>query len=446
MKNRNRLVLLIALMVAAVLSGCDSPMGPDEPKQPKSTGHSPPLPGNLLINVESDESEFDSVLCFVPSYSLELIKMLHEGDCYTVNIQLDSGSYNIISEGYREGHATYSGFGTGQVSSNQTTTIDISLSQKAYEVVGSTDLFGRAEKVVVVGNYAYVQVNSAYPTYDPGLQIIDISNPDNPTSVGFYRSTYSFRDIAVAGGYAYAVCGGLRVIDVSNPSGPIEVGCLVSTIIAFAARNIEINGNYAYVSGYINFYGCGMYLWVIDISNPTNPVQVGFNYTMGTLCSVIEVSDQFAYLACGQNGLMVMDVSDPTNPNEVAQCGFSYAAWKISVSDDYIYVAGDSPNITIADISTPSDPVEVGCCYYIWYPNEIAVSQDFGYAVTDYSLIEVKATDPSNPIITGLCRLPQDTKSIAISGDYAYVACDSNGLQTVYIGEKRRKNENVEEE
>lgn len=72
------------------------------------------------------------------------------------------------------------------------------------------------------------------------------------------------------------------------------------------ATDVKVRGNYAYVA--IRRVG----LAVIDVSNPTNCVQVGGYGTSGEAQGVA-VLGNYAYVADSDAGLQVIDVSDPTN-------------------------------------------------------------------------------------------------------------------------------------
>jgi hypothetical protein len=76
-----------------------------------------------------------------------------------------------------------------------------------------------AQKVKVVGSYAYVAAQSA------GLLVVDVSDPGAPFLVGSVATTAA-TDVDVSGGYAYVAdgAGGLRVIDISVPQSPQVVG------------------------------------------------------------------------------------------------------------------------------------------------------------------------------------------------------------------------------
>ncbi|MDH6089283.1 LVIVD repeat-containing protein [Umezakia ovalisporum] len=64
-------------------------------------------------------------------------------------------------------------------------------------LVGNYNTSGFAYGVEVVGNYTYVGDGGA------GLQIIDISNPANPTLTGGYDTSGSAYGVQVVGNYAY---------------------------------------------------------------------------------------------------------------------------------------------------------------------------------------------------------------------------------------------------
>jgi hypothetical protein len=84
-------------------------------------------------------------------------------------------------------------------------------------LVGVWDRLSYAYGVTVVGNYAYAVGDT--------LEIIDISNPSNPTFKGNY-DIYEGQDVQIVGNYAYVADAdsGLQIIDISNPTNPTFKG------------------------------------------------------------------------------------------------------------------------------------------------------------------------------------------------------------------------------
>jgi hypothetical protein len=139
--------------------------------------------------------------------------------------------------------------------------------------------------VAVSGNYAYVV------DLESRLRVINISNPANPTEVGFYETTGGTSGVAVSGNYAYVADGnaGLRVINIANPAAPTEAGFCETPGWAYG---VAVSSNYAYVADGVNG------LRVINISNPAAPIEAGFYNTPGSGFGVA-ISGNYAYVADG---------------------------------------------------------------------------------------------------------------------------------------------------
>ena len=192
----------------------------------------------------------------------------------------------------------------------------------------------------VDGNYAYIAVGE--PTFlgidresdNPGLRIVDVSDPTNPTQVGTYDSVTQARSVHKVGDYAYLAAreGGLHIIDVTNPYEPTFVEKWDPG--NNHALGVFVKDNYAYVA-----YGNSNSLCILDVNDPTDPEQVA-SYPVWGECREVVVKGNYAFVV-GQNFLRVLDVSDPPNPSEVA-CQvntFGLDPVRVDVDDDYcVYV------------------------------------------------------------------------------------------------------------
>ncbi|MFQ5739992.1 MAG: LVIVD repeat-containing protein [Acidobacteriota bacterium] len=109
---------------------------------------------------------------------------------------------------------------------------------------------------------------------------------------------------------------------------------------------------YAYVGD--DFAG----LRIIDISDPTNPVEAGFYNTPG-IVSDVAVSGGVAYVCDGFFGLRVIDVSNPASPSEIGLLPTSEQALTVTISEDTAYVGREKRNahqltISESDLLMPS--------------------------------------------------------------------------------------------
>lgn len=84
-------------------------------------------------------------------------------------------------------------------------------------LVGSLDLPGEAQKVKVVGSYAYL------PCRQDGLQIVDVSNPAAPVKVGSYDTSGYATNVDIWNNYAIVSSGGggVYLFDITNPANPV---------------------------------------------------------------------------------------------------------------------------------------------------------------------------------------------------------------------------------
>jgi len=84
-------------------------------------------------------------------------------------------------------------------------------------VLSSLDLPGEAQKVKVVGSYAYV------PCRQDGLQIVNISNPAAPFKAGSVDTSGYATNVDVWNNYAVVSSGGggIYLFDVTNPANPV---------------------------------------------------------------------------------------------------------------------------------------------------------------------------------------------------------------------------------
>ncbi len=224
------------------------------------------------------------------------------------------------------------------------------------------------------GNYAYIVSTSANFGFG-ALEIVDISDPDNPVHVnstvdGIYAG--GVQNIKIVGNYGYITVSGrntLEVIDIaSNPTNPAHVGSIsngsggASLTTPFG---IDIVGNYAYVT-------TSNALEIINISSSTNPTHVSSlaNGSGGALLSsakYINVIGSYAYIACsGSNALEIVNISSSTNPVHAgslangsggAKLGGAYG---LKVSDGRAYVGSSVSNaLEIIDVSNPASPTHL---------------------------------------------------------------------------------------
>ena len=164
------------------------------------------------------------------------------------------------------------------------------------------------------GNYLYVIGGK--------FVIADISDPENAYIVS--SLDISGKDVQVQGNYAYlttpSVYGDdITIVDISDKKNPVKVAGINVDSLGGDHRGLwrlYVEGNYLYTGDYNN------YLYIIDISDPTNPTVISTwpnpgGYREGI--SSLAKKDNYVFVVRYHYGFYVIDVSDPTNPVKVAE-------------------------------------------------------------------------------------------------------------------------------
>jgi hypothetical protein len=291
--------------------------------------------------------------------------------------------------------------------------------------LGYVLLPGVVQNVELAGRYAYVADANA------GLRVVDVADPVNPIEIGAFETPGWVADIAVIGHY---VClaeepivvdenklgGGLRIVDVSDPANPVEIGFYGPLDLA---KGVTVASHYAYIAD-------GASLRVIDVSNPVHPVQVGYEGNFSEGADKIILADHYAYVR-DRRGFWVVDVSDPTHPVSVGD----YHVWVIprstrglAISGNYAYVADDYAGFHVINISDPTAMFEVGS--YGDGGWSVVIAGSHAYVTSwggDLRVIDV--SNPTAPAGLGIYRTLYYALGVTAVGKYAYV---TNG-NTVWV-------------
>ncbi len=136
---------------------------------------------------------------------------------------------------------------------------------------------------------------------------------------------------------------GLFILNIADTSQIIQLAHFIESDMAVNAVFAE--GHYAYISNH-------NYLYVLDISDSTQPSLVGFYLTGNTIRDIFVVNN-VAYIANSYNGLLALDVSDPANIKPIASFNqVGNEAFTVMVVNDTIYLAGGEAGVYALQWST----------------------------------------------------------------------------------------------
>ena len=278
----------------------------------------------------------------------------------------------------------------------------------------------------VSSNYGYLAEGS------DGIEVLDLSQPAHPVSLGRAPTGGPAQGIAVSGTQACVMTDtSLEVFDVSDPLNPHRVGALDANAGGFdAAGPFAVAAHYFYVTGTSN-------LSVIDIGDPSNPHRVGGVRT-GGITQGLAASNGVVCLA-EDIGLEIVDVSDPANPRVLGALPITDGANQVGLLGQYACVATVDLDLVVVDITNPAAPRQVGSLNLplgnVW---SLAVEPPFVYEFDDFGLEVLDLSDPVAPRLAGGLRnvsftsLPQPASAV---GGYVYMVNYSGMLQVIAVND-----------
>ncbi|MBT7789817.1 MAG: T9SS type A sorting domain-containing protein, partial [Calditrichaeota bacterium] len=176
-------------------------------------------------------------------------------------------------------------------------------------------------------------------------------------------------------------------------------------------------------------------LTAVNIEDPEDPFQVGRVNFGGADFYSVQVVEEYAYVACGELGLIIFDVSQPDQMVQVGRERSGDYAVDVLVSGDYAYLALDHLGFAIIDISNPERPQLVRQ-YRQMNGNAQALLKrdDLIYSASlNNGVFIVDVSDPNNPVDVARIETPGDALGLAFSGDYLLVADNYEGLYVADI-------------
>lgn len=215
------------------------------------------------------------------------------------------------------------------------------------------------------------------------LQIIDLQNlPDTVVQVyasnEFVVTAHNlFIDTAQSRLYLLGAQSKTIALDISNPAQPALLGNYpnASYFLPYVHD--------AYIRNHIGIMNCGFDgLWVVDFSNPANPVTLG---TMTNYAGAgynhsgwLSVDGKYYYLCDETHGspIKVVDMSDYSNLKVVATMDPASSPTQIPhnalLHDDKLYVSYYYDGLQVFDISNPLSPQRIA-----WYDTYGGPDDDF---------------------------------------------------------------------
>lgn len=281
---------------------------------------------------------------------------------------------------------------------------------------------GNGWKIDVVDDYAYFVMRNSSPDFF----VVDVSDTLNPVTVSSLSVTGNLRDIKVSNGFAYIASTSnsseILAYNVSNPSSPFLVDTLnlPGNDNAWAIE-VDESSDRLYVvrqSGSADFV-------VVDISDPTD-LNVIADTNIVDSARDLYINGDFAFVGGTSNSqdVVVVYIGFPTFVFLTATANIPGNADIDTITgfDDYLILGDSSGFVKIYDISNPYAPSFVSSIDVDDDVNDFMLGNNNQYLWlgSDENSGEVQVldiTDVNNPSILGVYNLDGDINGVFYDGD-----------------------------
>lgn len=208
----------------------------------------------------------------------------------------------------------------------------------------------------IVGNYRYDEVTGyecvsrtdsllALGAYDRGAEIVDVSDPLNPSHVAFAPTARALA-AEIRGTHLFVADleEGMVVFDLAEPTNPTRVA---EASQARGAQFLDVDGDLAAVAAGAR----GIY--VFDVSNPGHPTPLAAIPSLGS-CVQVRL-DGTRLLTAEVREVQVYDLSEPRHPIRLARQRVHECVVGIDASGDFVVVA-DWDSVRIYELRPGDEP------------------------------------------------------------------------------------------
>jgi hypothetical protein len=297
----------------------------------------------------------------------------------------------------------------------------------------------------VDGNYAYVTAWWA------GLSIIDVSDLNNPQIISNHLSTFFTGDLRAINGVevvdtrAYLFDYELEIVDISDPYNPLTIGSYFPEGNIWSELRAYAHGDYIYVSNHSG-------LRIIDFENASNPQVIGEFFIDSLWNNLAIVADGRAYLSLykrygsGGGGLSILDISTPQNPIELSRITTSelpFIPTSISLLNNHLFLGERevyepySGKLKSYNVTDPYNPCEMDQINLPSGISDISSRDGICYSAdSDSEIMLVDITDVNNLTVINSINTNSGLKHVIksdIANNLAAVALGYKGIEIIDI-------------
>jgi hypothetical protein len=261
----------------------------------------------------------------------------------------------------------------------------------------------------------------AFVSESAGLYRIDASDKAAPVVAQIHACDGGV-DLASKGQIVYAASWNFAIYDFTDPANPIQLRKF--GIPGTRCEKLTVLGDYAYLA-------CGTDgLKIIDISTPATASVIRTVDTPGNAVD-IRVSGNFAYIADEGQGLAIIDIALPASASLTKSFPITGSATSLEIAGDTVYLGNPGTPLTIVDVSDRASPRILKSLSDYVYIYSFSIIGDTLYVGDVFYLKILDITDRSNPVLKKSINTGYFINDILAYPGYCYLANGQMGF-TIY--------------
>lgn len=298
-----------------------------------------------------------------------------------------------------------------------------------YKIVTKYPTSGYAQDVLKKDDLLYLAQGEG------GLEIVNVSNPENPETVSITSEGvrgYSIK-VAMLDTVVYLAAGsfGVTVIDVADVLDPIVTAANTSMK---PAKNLHIMGNYLFTA--VSEIG----VKISDVSYPSQPDPRGDINTIGFAYAVATSADSnYLFVACGEMGLEIIDISDFQQGYPIyRQVGWVDTPGKAEAvtlleEESLAFMACGTSGLQIINYADTNNIHIVGSIDVAGYVKDLIYKDHKIYQTAELAGLQIiDVSDATEPKLIGVVET-EFALGLDMDDHYIYVADEDEGLIVVSI-------------
>ncbi len=284
-----------------------------------------------------------------------------------------------------------------------------------------------------------------------GLWVFDLQpDPTNPTVISQLRLSGRPQSIVVLDNFVYIASGraGIQVIKTKETKPESGQPSLTPTSLDLSDQNVKSledvgNATAIYTDAkFLYWVERDNILHILTLKNPAQPKEI---FTTKYDFSINDISflGQYALIAAGKQGLVVLDKSNPEQPAIVTQLELGGSANSLNTQGNNAFVTVDGVGLTVVDITHINAPRVIPKSFPIGgHPDQLLLQGPIAYISNGSTgLIALETGIHIETETLGQSGSPVTAWGVETSGKYAYLASGERGLRVLDVTDPSRPNE-----